>query len=546
MLSSNQSQGEVTILTNRHSDLQKLESEYLSKILGFSYLKTNTKEDAEDLTGEIVLQIIKYIHSGKEIGNFNAFVWKVSNNTLCKWLRNKRCSNTSYLNELIPSEDNLEASFFLHDEMNMLRREIGLLSKTYRETIILHYFEGKSCEEIALMQNKSAGTVKWWLYDARKFIKEGMTKMREYGEKSYHPGTLLMSCQCQPGADNEPMSCIKRKSTQNILLTAYKKPLSVEELCIELGISAPYIEDEVSYLVKNQLMKEANGRYQTDFVILPGQNTNLSEQIYETCFPSYFDELISVLENNKEILSVNPAGFEWKRLLWMYIHLFTDINLCRFKKEVCKIVMYWDIPDRPNGGKWIALGFENNFPSTGDYNCYKEYTPYDGPVHKGDNDMAQGFFHYWSGLDSSVFFNIPSGVFALCRQIILGELQISELEEGQKLLFSYAVEKNLFVKDNDCFRLNFCFIPQTQMEKIYSIANAFYEKARMYFEKSWKLVLAEYDKSVPKHLRWQQGNFLSNHLNTFVTCSLYKAYSKNLLSEPNELDRAWLSLFATE
>lgn len=534
------------MMTDKETAFHLLESEYASKILGFSYLRTNTKEDAEDLTGEIVLQIVKYIRTGKEIGNFNAFIWSVSNNTFCKWLRSRKYGNTMYLTELMLSDENIEEATQEKEELLLLKREIGLLSKYYREAIILHYFEGKTCNEIALLLNKSAGTVKWWLYDARKFIKEGMTKMREYGEKSYRPSTLVMSCQCNPGANNEPMSCAKRKSAQNILLAAYKNPMSIEEFCVELGISAPYIEDEVLFLVQNQLMKEIGGKYQTDFVILPGQNTKMADKIFDTCFPAYYNELITLLESNKDILSNNIAGFEWNRLLWMYIHLLTDINLCKFKRDECTIIMYWDMPDRPNGGKWIALGFENHFPSIPVETEFKNYQPYDGPVHKGDKDAAQGFFHYWSGLDSTVFFDIPAGVFALCRQIIKGEINIEDLSGEQKLLFSIAIEKNLFIRTETGFIQNYCFIPSEQMHRIQRITDEFYDRAKVYFKKAYDAVLAEYEKEIPKHLHWQMGNFLSNHLNIFVTCSLYMAKQNGILSTPRDSDKAWLSLFATE
>lgn len=65
--------------------------------------------------------------------------------------------------------------------------------------------------------------------------------MREYGEKSYNPETLVLSCQGDSGADNEPMSCAKRKLPQNILLSAYQESLTIGQLCMELGMPAAYV-----------------------------------------------------------------------------------------------------------------------------------------------------------------------------------------------------------------------------------------------------------------------------------------------------------------
>ena len=151
------------------------------------------------------------------------------------------------------------------------------MSGNHRKAVVMHYFDNMSCDEIGHILGKSSGTVKWWLHDARIAIEKGMNIMREYGEKSYRPGKLFMSCTGNPENNDEPMTCAKRKSAQNILLAAYNEPLTIIELCDELGISAPYIEDEVESLVENQFMNEvAKGKYQNDFVILPGNTPNVA------------------------------------------------------------------------------------------------------------------------------------------------------------------------------------------------------------------------------------------------------------------------------
>lgn len=529
--------------------LDLLENEYLPKILGFCYKKVDTREDAEDLTQEISIEILKAIHSGKIIENLNAFIWSVSNHMFFNWLRKKKRGNTAYMTELFESEVNIETEYIKREQENLMRREIALLSANYRKAVVLYYFNNINCNDIAQILGKNVGTVKWWLHDARKSIKEGMNQMREYGEKSYNPGTLAMSCQGQPGANYEPMNCAKLKSTQNILLAAYQKPLTIEELCIELGFPAPYMEDEISSLLENQLMKEvSSGKYQTDFVILSGSNVFIADKIYDDCFPYYYKKLMNLLDNNKSMLmsdKFNIAGFTWDRLLWVYIQMITDINLCKFKREECKKVMYDNIPQRPNGGQWIALGFDNSIIFNGSSE-FKEYCPWDGPVHKSMNDFAQGFFHYWSGLDSSVFFDIPDGVFELGRGIIKDEIDINNFTDEQKYIFSTALEKKLFINTSDGFKLNYYFVPRYEYKEIENLAYSFYDEAKVEFAKAYNLVLDEYLPKIPKHLHWQMGNFLSNNLNCFVTCSLYDAVNDDKLSIPDSNNKEWLSLFASE
>lgn len=525
------------------------ESELLPKIYGFCRLKMNTAEDAEDLSQEICLEVLKVIHAGKPVANWNAFLWSVSNHMFYNWMRRKKHGTTAYMADCTASFSDVEAEYISAEEKALLHRELSMMSGNYRKAVILHYFENKSCEEIGAVLGKSAGTVKWWLHDARKVLEKGMQTMRDYGEKSYRPGTLQLSCQGTPGENYEPMRCAERKSAQNILLAAYKQPLTIQELCIELGIAAPYVEDEVNFLLQNQLMREtAKGKYQTDFVILPGANAAMGNKIYAAAFPEYFEKLIAFLEENKTLLTsqkYNIAEFSWGRLLWVYVHIFTDLAIGKFKYENGIHVKFRDMPMRPNGGRWIALGFEGDL-ACGEKQAFKNYHGYDGPVHKTEQAFAQGFFHAWSGLDSSVFFDTPDAVLALCRDMIKGNADIQTLGEEQKYLFSIALEKKLFVKADGGFRANYYYVNRSERQGIERLADTFYATAAPFFQTAYDLVLEEYADSVPKHLRWQMGNFLSNHLNMFVTCSLYEAVNRGILSAPDENNKAWLSLFASE
>ena len=528
--------------------LHILETELIPKIYGFCRLKLNSEQDAEDLAQDICLELVRAIHSGKQIENFNAFAWSVSNHKFFHWLRRKKYGTTAYLTDMFSSEENIEREYILREQKELLHRELSILSNTYRKAVIMYYYDDLSCEKIANALGRSVGTVKWWLHDARKEIERGMNTVREYGEKSYRPGSLYVSCQGMLGANMEPVTCAKRKSAQNILLAAYRKPLSVEELSVELGIAAPYIEDEVQYLTENQLMKEVPvGRYQTDFVILKG-NTELADRIYDAAFPEYSDRLFGFLESKRDMLTggnYNIAGFTWERLLWVYIHIVTDIAVGKFKWDNNIHVKYQDVPDRPAGGKWIALGFENGLVPGADV-VYKDYHNFDGPVHKSGKTFVQGFFHFWSGLGSSVFFDVPDEVFMLCRDIIKGSVSPENLDEEQKYLFSIALENKLFLRSSDGFRPNYYFVPRRERQEIERTSQEFYREVEPIIREAYEIVRKEYLPTIPKHLHWQMGNFLSNYLNQLVTCSLYRAKEAGMLSQPNEDTRTWLSLFASD
>ncbi|MBO5110914.1 MAG: RNA polymerase sigma factor [Clostridia bacterium] len=535
-------------MTEKERVLHVFETEMIPKIYGFCRLKMSTSEDAEDLAQEICLSVLRAIQQGKTIENLNAFVWSVSNHLFYNALRRKKRHTTVYLPDYLSDGVNVEDDYIRQEEIFLLRRELAHMTGNYRQAVILHYFEEKSCEEIAEALGRSVGTVKWWLHDARNAIKKGMNLMREYGEKSYRPGRMLMSCTGLPGANSEPMCCAARKSAQNILLAAYQKPVSIEELCMELGISAPYIEDEVEYLKENQLLREtAGGKYQTDFVILPGDNPAIADKIREAVFPDYYKQLTAFLEERRELLTgapLNPCSFSWERLLWVYIHMITVIALEAFKYSHSIHIKYADIPLRPNGGKWIAYGYEND-PSV-PRPQWKAYHPYDGPIHKVDGVFAEGFFHTWSGTDDSPYFETPDAVFALSGRIARGECSVDGLSEEEKYLFSIALEKKLFIKTADGYRPTFHTVGREAFATLNDLAVEFGRQVEDIFLRVKQLVWAHCAPFVPKHLEGQMGNLLSNHFYSLIPCSYAEAVDTGDLTPPEGEGRLWISLLVSE
>lgn len=520
-------------------------------------MKTSSKEDADELAQEIAYELLKAVRKNPRVDNPNAFLWSLSNHVFCNWLRGKRHSDAVLYDAV--TEDirirDIQDSYELKEEINFLRREISMLSEKYRKCVIFYYFEGLSCEEIAKRLSRSVGTVKWWLHEARNIIKEGMTDMREYGEKSFNPGSLTLSCQFAAGANGEPMSLVRRKSTQNILLAAYKEPVSVNELCSELGIPAAYIEDELDSLTDERLMiKVGKDKYQTDFVILPGRNLELMNKIYKACFPGYYDALKNFLDGQKEKLSsteYNISGFTWERLLWVYLHMFSEIYINYYRVESCGVITWENVPLRKNGGRWIAIGYDNSIHNPQNAGTAMPYDAWDGPVQKPcmkpyEDACVQGFFHHWSGADSSDFFEIPNEVFILCRDIIKGEISIDALDETREYYLSLALEKKLLTKTNGGLVPNYCYIGKEAFAEIYKIAFEFYKTAKKYLDTAWKIILSEYESGVPKHLRDQMGNFLTNNLNGFVTCSLYEGVNRGDLSQPDEFNKKWISMYQIE
>ena len=251
--------------------LEQLITENMKSIFGFALTRLGNVNDAEYLTSDILYELIKSAPNLKEEERFYGFMWKIAENVYMDYLRkkSKNASRIAELDENIADESASALDEIIHkEEMNVLRRELSLLSKQYRDATVLYYIENLSCSEVANKLQISTEMVKYYLFRARKIIREGMSMERLYGEKSYCPNIFEIDFWgTKGGDDHEYRDFEKRKIKGNILLAAYYSPVTIQEISIELGVALPYLEDEIKLLVDRQYLVCNNGKYLTNIPI---------------------------------------------------------------------------------------------------------------------------------------------------------------------------------------------------------------------------------------------------------------------------------------
>ena len=251
--------------------LEKLITENMKSVFGFALTRLGNATEAEDLASDILYKILRSADSLKDEERFFGFMWKIAENTYMDYLRKKARSarRTVELDETIADEaDSALDTIIRKEELNLLRRELSLLSRQYRDTTVLYYMEALSCSEIATKLKISTEMVKYYLFRARKIIREGMDMERIYGEKSYKPGGFEIDYWGHTDFNpHEYEEFKKRKIKGNILLAAYYSPVSIQEIAIELGVALPYLEDEIKLLLDRHYLISANGKYLTNIPI---------------------------------------------------------------------------------------------------------------------------------------------------------------------------------------------------------------------------------------------------------------------------------------
>lgn len=159
-------------------------------VYAWSAARTANRADAEDLSQEVLLEMLRSAPSLREEAAFYGFMWKVAGHVYRQWLqkRSRMLAVPEQLDECTGGDpfEAAEAS----EELRLLRRELALLGRQCREAAVRYYVRSMKVADVAREMQLSVSMVKYLLFKARNTIREGMDMERQYGEQSYHPRRL--------------------------------------------------------------------------------------------------------------------------------------------------------------------------------------------------------------------------------------------------------------------------------------------------------------------------------------------------------------------
>ncbi len=309
----------------------------MKTIFAYSLARVSNKEDAEDLASEIMLAILQSGDKIKDPDAFYGFVWGIAANTYKTFLRKRNKNKHEELDESLQSEDCFLDVLCAREDVNLLRRELSLLSREYRECTVAYYFDGLSCAQTAEKLGISLEMVKYYLFKTRKILKEGIGMEREYGEKSYNPAKFNFVTIFTGEFNKEYRNLFNRKLPGNIMLSAYYTPMTLRELSLELGVATPYLEDEIGLLEKYELIRHlGGGKYQTNLVVFTEAFT---KEFYKAASKACTEKLSTVLKGTKEKLAhIRNVGFigntlDDNRLLWPLLWMLMRCGHHKFEEN---------------------------------------------------------------------------------------------------------------------------------------------------------------------------------------------------------------------
>ncbi len=335
-------------------------SEYLEKIFYFCLKKTSDPHQAEELSQDISLNVLTELNNGTVIENFPAWVWRIARIRYSVWADRKHRRNETFVNTDISElefagDQDVSEDVIKKEQLSLLRRELAFISADYRVLLVAYYIDGVRIKKISEKTGIPEGTVMRRLHDARNKLKEGMNMAREFGKRSYDPEDISFI-----GSGNHtsglPDKVIHRKIPKNILCEAHNNPSTVDDLAMELGIAAPYMEEEVEILYNAELLKKVGkDKYITSFFITPAEGRNeclelccrFAEENYEKLW-----KLAGIVAEKSKEKCVTFGNYSDKD-----IKMFFALKIEKILEDGTKYCKYKEFK-RGDGGTWGVIGFE--------------------------------------------------------------------------------------------------------------------------------------------------------------------------------------------
>ena len=146
---------------------------YYDQIYSWSISKTNNKEDAEDLTNNIFLAIFEYFNKNINVDKLENLIWKIAYNIWSTKAKNyiKEKVNVEFDEKTINNSEIDMLDKIIYREIVDSIDKIGLTEKEIK-SFKLYYINDLSIKKICSKLNTTESNIKYYLYNARKKIKE--------------------------------------------------------------------------------------------------------------------------------------------------------------------------------------------------------------------------------------------------------------------------------------------------------------------------------------------------------------------------------------
>ncbi|HBS44751.1 MAG TPA: RNA polymerase subunit sigma-24 [Paenibacillus sp.] len=509
-------------MNKQHAD--RVIKDYIKSLYGFALNKTGTIAEAEELAGRITLEVYQALLKKSEFLDLNSYVFKIAHYVWAKFVSEKvKASNQMRIDDQeVMSGDEGFDEIIRQETAGALRREIAFLSHQQREIVIKYYYGGMKIIDIAAEMGLSSGTIKWHLFEAKKELKHKMNTIRSMGNLGINPIRMTgLGHNGSPGNKGDTSDFLATAIRQNIAFSTYHKPLTINEIAEELGISPVFIEDEIELLEEYGFMDKLPGRKYRTNMYIEDPSPMKSEVLYplfkeyaEIAVEHYFKTFFSMGEVFQETGVYIPGG-DVNLLLWSLIPYagnqlsFEELN--RVSHEEVSV-------SRKDGGHYAAHAtMHREFDVSFDPKQYY----YSGDMNRDSDEFALKAWQvdtWWCGRKDSWRDNLSSDFISLMH-VINGDLPQNDVNiDAYRRLF----DKQYLLRTESDLEVNIVYCKDKQTgERLHTVIPQPSERIK---EAATKLDQAVYQVNLdgqPDHAHkyvryWSQNCMASGTILAFV------------------------------
>jgi RNA polymerase sigma-70 factor (ECF subfamily) len=154
--------GSISAINDYETQLSGLYEEYYDKIARYVYVHIGSKEEAEDIAGEVFLKALMSLKSYREQGvPMQGWLFRIAHNLTVDYLRRMDNRRTVPIDPVtLTGSDNPVAAAEENIEFERVTEAMKQLTAEQREVINLRFLGGLTSKEVGGILGKSDGAVR--------------------------------------------------------------------------------------------------------------------------------------------------------------------------------------------------------------------------------------------------------------------------------------------------------------------------------------------------------------------------------------------------